>query len=93
MLPCVFQAIFLHMVGGRVGQQLVEGDDVARDLQSQAEHQLSVWLSLGTTWCIGYVKKVARECPLQAGFCSRRLRRLTNLEKTVRDNESQSFLI
>ena len=28
----MFQAIFLHMVGGRVGQQLVEGDDVARDL-------------------------------------------------------------
>ena len=81
LLPRVLQGLLLHVVRGRVGQQLVEGDDVARDLQGQTEYQLSVCRSLGTTWCIGYVKKVARECPLQAGFCSRRFKRLTNLAK------------
>ena len=36
---------------------------------------------ISTTWCMGYVRKVAKECPLQAGFCSRRFKRLTNLDR------------
>ena len=57
----MFKAIFFHMVGGRVGKQLVEGDYVSRDLSDVS----NIWSSnisvishldishfLGT-WCIG----------------------------------------
>ena len=36
---------------------------------------------------MGYVKKVAREWPLQAGFCSRRFNSWTNLDKTASGND------
>ena len=57
----MFKAIFFHMVGGRVGKQLVEGDYVSRDLSDVSNiwsSNISVISHLDIshffgTWCIG----------------------------------------
>ena len=75
--PSMLQGVLFYMVRRCVGQQLVECDNVSRDLEIKIIGQKT---SQVHTWCIGQVKNISRERPLQAGFFSNLDKRPANLK-------------